>query len=378
MKGRQGCRPFSFLIALIFMPRAASIFHKNNPGGKIATMSDKPVIIKRSDDDGHDDHHGGAWKVAYADFMTAMMAFFLLLWILAASDEEKLRGLADYFTPSLSEAGGRGQGLFDGQVLAEEGVMSGTDGPSTPEQLPSFGQENPLAIFDSRLRDGADIAPREPGEGEEELAEVQERPPTPEDENAATAGAREAEAGVQAALADLAVAEAERRERLEALQERIEAAVAADPELAGLQRHLRFELSREGLEVQIVDSDRRSMFALGSAELNGRARQLVGLVGRAIAPIDKPVAIAGHTDSLPFGAGAVYTNWELSTDRANATRRELEAQGVAPSRFARIMGLADSQPLDPMRPDAPENRRIGILLFYPTPLGPGREPVIRN
>jgi hypothetical protein len=214
MKGRQGCRPFSFLIALIFMPRAASIFHKNNPGGKIATMSDKPVIIKRSDDDGHDDHHGGAWKVAYADFMTAMMAFFLLLWILAASDEEKLRGLADYFTPSLSEAGGRGQGLFDGQVLAEEGVMSGTDGPSTPEQLPSFGQENPLAIFDSRLRDGADIAPREPGEGEEELAEVQERPPTPEDEDAATAGAGEAEAGVQAALADLAVAEAERRERL--------------------------------------------------------------------------------------------------------------------------------------------------------------------
>jgi chemotaxis protein MotB len=138
---------------------------KNNSGRRVGLMAEQAIIIKRADDDEHDGHHGGAWKVAYADFMTAMMAFFLLLWILAASDEEALRGLADYFTPSLSESGGRGQGVLAGQVLAEDGVFSGTDGPQTPEQLPSFGEENPLAVFDSRLRDVAEVAPPQPGQG---------------------------------------------------------------------------------------------------------------------------------------------------------------------------------------------------------------------
>jgi chemotaxis protein MotB len=170
------------------------------------------------------------------------------------------------------------------------------------------------------------------------------------------------------ALADLALAEAERREQLDAIQDRIEQAIAADPQLAELQNQIRFDLSDDGLEIQLVDSARRAMFALGSAELDARARQVVRLVGRAIAGVDRPVAVTGHTDSLSFGAGAVYTNWELSTDRANATRRALEAEGVAPERFARITGLADSDPLTPERPDAPENRRIGILLIYPAAL----------
>ena len=119
----------------------------------MALKNEQTIVIRRTEESDEHAHHGGAWKVAYADFMTAMMAFFLLLWILAASDEEKLRGLADYFTPSLSESGGRGDGLLDGTVLAADGVLSGTDGAATPVQLPSFGQENPLAVFDSRLRD---------------------------------------------------------------------------------------------------------------------------------------------------------------------------------------------------------------------------------
>ena len=352
-------------------------------------MAERTIIIKRIDDDAHDGHHGGAWKVAYADFMTAMMAFFLLLWILAASDEEKLRGLADYFTPSLSEAGGRGQGMLAGQVLAEDGTLSGTDGPHTPEQLPSFGQENPLAVFDSRLRAGAEIAAPEPDEGvlngtgpgesgEIAMAEPTEQTQPVQETSDEAIDASEEDVSTQQTLADLAVAEAERRERLEALRERIEQAVAADPELADLQAQIRFELSNEGLEIQLVDSERRPMFAVGSAELDMRVRQLVAIVGRAIAPIDKPVAISGHTDSLSFGEGAVYTNWELSTDRANATRRALEAEGVVPGRFVRITGLADSDPLDPTRPSAPENRRIGILLVYPADFGAGAGNITRN
>ncbi|MGP1358164.1 flagellar motor protein MotB [Roseicyclus sp.] len=344
-------------------------------------MSEQSVIIKRLEDDGHDDHHGGGWKVAYADFMTAMMAFFLLLWILAASDEEALRGLADYFTPSLSEAGGRGQGFFAGQVLAEDDVLSGTDGPATPVQLPSFGQENPLAVFDSRLRDEMEEAPPNAGERGDLAAEGADVAPSAAgDREDATANAAEtsgegdqAETSATVASAEQVLAElerareeAERQERLEAVRAQILESVMSDPELAGLQRHLRFELLPEGLEVQLVDNEGRSMFDLGSSDLIGRTQELVGLVGRAIAPIDKPVAIAGHTDSLPFGAGAAYTNWELSTDRAHATRRELIAQGVDASRIVRITGLADTVPFFPDRPDAPENRRIAILLIYPS------------
>jgi chemotaxis protein MotB len=354
-------------------------------------MAEQSVIIKRLEDDGHDDHHGGGWKVAYADFMTAMMAFFLLLWILAASDEEALRGLADYFTPSLSEAGGRGQGFFAGQVLAEDDVLSGTDGPATPVQLPSFGQENPLAVFDSRLRDEMEEAPPNEGDRGDLAAEGSDvAPPAAGDQAEATANASNASgAGDQAeasgpppatsaaeVLAELERAreEAERQERLEAVRAQILEAVMSDPELAGLQRHLRFELLPEGLEVQLVDNEGQSMFDLGNSDLVGRTRELVELVGRAIAPIDKPVAIAGHTDSLPFGAGASYTNWELSTDRAHATRRELIAQGVEASRFLRITGLADTDPLFPERPDAPQNRRIAILLVYPSAALSGTSP----
>ncbi|MDG4648660.1 flagellar motor protein MotB [Roseibacterium sp. SDUM158017] len=332
-------------------------------------MPQQPVIIKRMDEEEHDAHHGGAWKVAYADFMTAMMAFFLLLWILAASDEEKLRGLADYFTPSLSEAGGRGQGLFDGQVLAATGVLSGTDGPQSAERLPSFGQENPLAVFDSRLRDEAEFTHTQDGENAEGGAistEGREAFPGGSAEPSDAAPSDASDPPATSTAAQMARDEEIRRERLRELEAQIVAAVASDPELAGLQRHLRFELSPEGLEVQMVDSEGRSMFDLGSAELRGRAQELIAVVGRAIAPVDKPVAVSGHTDSIPFGNGAAYTNWELSTDRAHATRRELIAQGVAASRFQRITGLADTVPLDADREDGPQNRRIGVLLVYPT------------
>ena len=118
-------------------------------------MADKNnvIIIKKVDGDGHGGHHGGAWKVAYADFMTAMMAFFLLMWILAASDEKAKRGLADYFTPSLSQSGGRGQGLLQGQVLGKDGILGGSTGENNVGSMPNFGRENPLARFDSRLKE---------------------------------------------------------------------------------------------------------------------------------------------------------------------------------------------------------------------------------
>ena len=233
-------------------------------------MPEQTVIIKRVDDDGHDDHHGGGWKVAYADFMTAMMAFFLLLWILAASDEEKLRGLADYFTPSLSEAGGRGEGILAGQVLAEDGILSGTDGPRSEVQLPSFGQENPLAVFDSRIRyderHAAAASPVEGGANGEEGGLSDDQASLETLNGATSNGTDGAEASelegtdrerlnqqeIEAGFAELLEKEKARVEALEAVQAEVQAALAKEPNLSGFAENLRFELSEEGLEIQIV------------------------------------------------------------------------------------------------------------------------------
>ncbi|MWD28457.1 OmpA family protein [Aquicoccus sp. SCR17] len=311
----------------------------------------EPIIIKRVEEDGGGDHHGGGWKVAYADFMTAMMAFFLLLWILAASDEEKLRGLADYFTPSLSEAGGRGDGMLDGEVLGPEGVMSGTDGPQSEVQLPSFGQENPLSVFDSRLREDSPPA-------------VVEYEPAME---AAPGETPANDARAPAKNAAMAAAQEAREAELDAVEHQIAEAVAGRPELSDLLGHLRFDRTAEGLKVQILDHDGRSMFELGSAQIGDSTRDVLRIVGTAIADLPYPVEITGHTDSLPFTRRAGYSNWELSADRANATRRVLVDTGVSPARIARISGLADTAPLLPDQPEAAENRRIGILVHYPDP-----------
>ena len=347
-------------------------------------MPEQTVIIKRVDDDGHDDHHGGGWKVAYADFMTAMMAFFLLLWILAASDEEKLRGLADYFTPSLSEAGGRGEGILAGQVLAEDGILSGTDGPRSEVQLPSFGQENPLAVFDSRIRyderHASAASPVEGGANGEEGGLSDDQASLEMLNGATSNGTDGAEASelegtdrerlnqqeIEAGFAELLEKEKARVEALEAVQAEVQAALAKEPNLSGFAENLRFELSEEGLEIQIVDNEGRSMFAVGSAQVEGRTRQLIDILAASIASSDWPLEISGHTDSLPYASGASYTNWELSADRANATRRALIARGVNASRIAGVNAYADTDPIGTTDAAAPKNRRIGILLKYPS------------
>ena len=313
----------------------------------MAQSDEQTIIIRRSEESEDHGHHGGAWKVAYADFMTAMMAFFLLLWILAASDEEKLRGLADYFSPSLSQSGGKGDGLLDGTVLAAEGVLSGTDGAATPVQLPSFGQENPLAVFDSRLRDES---------------------PTPAEQVAAQAEAEaEAEAEAAAALDTLEMARA--REAWAAAQDRLEQQIAEDIAntvgLETLAEHLEFKRRDDGLEIQIVDRTGRSMFNSGSARIPERTRHLLEVVAGSLAELPNEITIAGHTDSLRFQNGGPYSNWELSADRANATRRGLVENGVNQLRITRISGLADTEPLDGISADAAENRRISIMVVYP-------------
>lgn len=305
----------------------------------------QPIIIKRIEEDSEHAAHGGAWKVAYADFMTAMMAFFLLLWILAASDEEKLRGLADYFTPSLSQTGGRGDGFLDGTVLADEGVMGGTNGPETLVQMPSFGQENPLAVFDSRLRDDRPRA----------VVEFEPASDAPSSEPAGPSDADPQE-GI-----DVERRQAEWADTQDQLEREIAQDLIATPELS---EHLIFERRDQGLEIQIVDKTGSSMFDSGSARILDRTRDLLAVIADAIAGMPNAITISGHTDSMRYTGSGAYSNWELSADRANATRRVLVESGVSPSRIVGIAGLADTSPLKDSAPEAPENRRISVMVIY--------------
>ena len=323
----------------------------------------EPIIVKKIEETGGGGHHGGGWKVAYADFMTAMMAFFLLLWILAASDEEALRGLADYFTPSLSQSGGRGQGMLDGTIIASNGDQGGSNSPEGNTRLPTFGIENPLAVFDSRLRDKTETETIVEYETDPDGAMVETSQEKKESVAQQEAEKKASEEQYQAELKD-------RNANMQALEEQIKRQIEERTDLADLGENLRFERSPDGLLVEIMDKEGKSMFSRGSARVDTRTRDLIRIIGEAIVGLENDIVITGHTDAVPFANSQGYSNWELSADRANATRRVLIDTGVSPARIKRISGLAETQPLNAADPDAAENRRISVLLSYPEPLPP--------
>lgn len=288
-----------------------------------------PVIIrKRKKGHGHE-HHGGAWKVAYADFVTAMMAFFLILWLLNATDEEKRSGLADYFAPtsfSVSTSGGTG-GLLGGQTVTADGFSQANSAPISvtvavpPDIATLYPDEEPL--------DGEQV--EETGRlGEEALAEQL----------------------------------AEREEQaFEEAAEKLRQAIEAVPDLAQLSDQLIIDQTPEGLRIQLVDQQDSSMFPRGSAVPNEHTRRLFGLVSEAVAQLPNRIAIAGHTDATPFRTEGGYGNWELSSDRALASRRALLGSGLPAERVAYVVGKADQDPLLADDPTASQNRRISITLL---------------
>ncbi|WP_376098154.1 flagellar motor protein MotB [Roseomonas sp. CCTCC AB2023176] len=332
------------------------------------------IVLKRIEEAGHG-HHGGAWKVAYADFVTAMMAFFLLMWLLNATTEEQRRGLADFFNPTNVMArsqSGSGQ-PFGGQTPNETVGMASSTGTPRVETGP---RPQVMDIEEDETETPAQPLPR------------RDAPPGPDDEatparvpsaartgpgrdarggDAAQAGAgrSEAEAADIARASDAALrAEVERRERetLERLADQVRAAVRDDPGLADLARQMQVEVTPDGLRIQILDAERQPMFALGGAAPEPRARALLARVGGVINRVPNGVAITGHTDATPFRTGD-RTNWDLSADRANATRRLLLEGGVAESRIRGVSGMAAREPLMPEDPTNAANRRVSILLL---------------
>jgi chemotaxis protein MotB len=312
-------------------PRAAAAA---TPVDHAMSKAEQVTIIRKRHEDGHDDHHGGAWKVAYADFVTAMMAFFLLLWLLGATNEQQRKGIADYFSPTVSvmSMSSGGDGLLGGTTIA---TASGAMQANGAVQLTL-----PIAPAAADSNQDTDVSP--PPQ------------PQPQPDDAAVAAAAEAAA---------ANAAANEQKAFDTAQQALRQAIDASPDLKDLAQNILVDQTPEGLRIQIVDQQQYSMFPSGSAEMTARTRQLVALVAKAVAPLPNRIAVRGHTDARPFAAGARGDNWTLSGERANATRRALADAGLAADRFAEIAGRADTEPFIASDPNDPRNRRISILLL---------------
>lgn len=337
-------------------------------------------------------HHGGAWKVAYADFVTAMMAFFLLMWLLNATTEDQRRGIADFFTPSNAMSrstsgsgkpfGGRSP-FEDGPLVSDRGAQTISPGKAAPapdiddpdaDQMPSptrmatqADEEEPGGR--SKTADGVqgnDTGKLSAGGPAVTAAKVQAQV-VGQAQFLANAGTGVKTPGATAPGAiDEAQLHAEMVKREKALFDQaaqaIRDAVRSDPALAELADQLAIDQTQEGLRIQLHDEEKRPMFATGSAVILERARLLLQSVIPVLNKLPEAISISGHTDAAPF-KGSDKTNWELSAERANATRRLLVEGGMAETRFRSVTGNADRDPLLPADPLAAVNRRIAIVVL---------------
>ena len=304
--------------------------------------AERPIIVKKVIKGGHG-HHGGAWKVAYADFVTAMMAFFLLLWLLNVTTSEQKAGLADYFSPASASRSNSGSGgVLGGKTLNPDGArISDSGAPSVVMTLSPSPQ--PTDELDE-------------SEGEPEDAAIDEANGEPETEPADDPTA--------AAVAERAWAAAEQEQAaFEEAKKALQNAIAEVPEFADMAKHILVDMTPEGMRIQLVDQDRKSMFPRGGSELLANAETLMLMVTRVVERLPNKIKITGHTDASPYRTDNGYGNWELSADRANASRRALLQSGLSPARITQVGGKADTDPLIPEDPLAATNRRISIVLL---------------
>jgi len=270
----------------------------------------QPIIVKKIKKGGHG-HHGGAWKIAYADFVTAMMAFFLLMWLLGSTAKGDLQGIAEYFKTPLQVALAGGSGSGDSSHVIKGG---GRD----------------LTRLEGQVKNG-DVE------------------------------AKRRTVNLKAAQAEIARLE---RQKLAELKGRLEEMIEAHPALLAFKSQLLIDITLDGLRIQIVDEQNRPMFASGSSVLQPYTRVILREIATVLNEVPNRVSISGHTDARPYGGGERgYSNWELSADRANASRRELVAGGMEEKKIARVVGLSSSVLFDAGDPHSPINRRITIIVM---------------
>lgn len=271
------------------------------------------VIVRRVKKGGHAAHHGGAWKVAYADFVTAMMAFFLVLWLMAATTKPERASISEYF---------RNPSPLTGQSPTPAPGMAGPGGASTSM---------------IKLGGATDVSR---GNSNDPFQNHQAERPVPQEDE------RERE-----------------KKQLEVLKQELEEAISKSQALEPFKDQLLLDLTPEGLRIQIVDKQNRPMFDMGSAALKTYTRDILRELSQFINHVPNRISITGHTDITAYNAAHGYSNWELSADRANAARRALLDGGMADDKVTRVVGLSSSVLFDKTQPDNPINRRISIVVM---------------
>lgn len=271
----------------------------------------RPIIVKKIKKSGGG-HHGGAWKIAYADFVTAMMAFFLLMWLLGSTAKGDLQGIADYFKTPLKVAmfGGDGAGNATSIIKGGGKDLSRKEGQVTKTDAPK---------------------------GKDKAVDVE--------------NAKKAIAKLEA-------------EKLLELKNRLEKNIEENPMLAKFKKQIILDLTSEGLRIQLVDEQNRPMFESAKAELQPYAKPVLREIGQMLNGVNNRISLSGHTDIVPYSNGEkAYSNWELSADRANSSRRELIAGGMDETKVLRVVGLSSVSLFDKEDPTNPINRRISIIVL---------------
>ncbi len=294
-----------------------------------------PIIVIKKIQPGHGGAHGGGWKIALADMMTAMMAFFLLMWILGASQETQRKSVADFFTPSNSTAQVQmgatagSNGLFGGKSIID------------PDGFPYTAKQTAMMQM---------VTPRSEGG-------PTENEPSPNSENA-----RDNDS--QSKTEQKEATEAADKANFDKMEKEVREQLAANPNLEQVQNQVQFVREKEGLRIEVIDKADFSMFPLGSTKLQPQAQALMTEIAKSLAGTDNKLSVRGHTDSLAFANKGGRNNWSLSAERAEATRATLEKSGIKSDRFTQIEGVADTAPYNPNDPKDPRNRRISITVKF--------------
>ena len=290
------------------------------------------ITIKKIMDDGHGGAHGGAWKIALADMMTAMMAFFLLMWLLGASNADQRKSIADYFKPTSHS------NVTMGKLAGSDGMLGGSSVIDTEGFPFQAKQTNMMNMVTPRSQGGPT-----------------ENDPSPKGADSKESG-QDGDPGKKGK-------EAADQANFDKMEKEIKEAMAKNPKLDKLKDQVQFARDKDGLRIEIIDKADFAMFGLGTTTMTPRAQALLGEVSKTLASMPNKVAIRGHTDSFQFANSDDRNNWSLSAERAEETRKIIEKKGIPGNRFAKIEGVADTAPYNPSDPKDPRNRRISITVL---------------
>ncbi|MEY3613228.1 MAG: Motility protein [Pseudomonadota bacterium] len=297
----------------------------------------RPIIRKIIVEDGHAGAHGGAWKIALADMMTAMMAFFLLMWLLGASNEDKRKSVADYFRPASHSQIAFGElagsnGLFGGKsIIDTDGFPFTAKQSALLERMTPQAQGGPAESFGSSKEEFNKDGPtdQEPGQGSGNG--------TPEQK--------------------------QDKENFEKLETDLKQKLSESKQFEKIKDQVSITREKEGLRIEVIDKADFAMFSSGTSNMGSNASALLTEVAKSLKPLPNKLAIRGHTDSMGFAPDSMRNNWTLSTERADATRQLMQGAGLGSNRFAKIEGVADTAPFVPNNPADPRNRRVSITVL---------------